>query len=166
VKVLVPQSCLTLCDPMDCSVPGSCVHGNSRGKNTGVGCHSLLQGIFPTQGSNLGLLHCRQNLYCRFHHGILLLILLDIYSEVGLLDCIVFLFLIFCEISVLFSTAVALFYSPISAQVFQLLASSPTLYEHFILCFNSNCPKMGVWWYLIVVLSIFSFVYWPLVYHL
>ena len=32
-------------------------------KNTGVGCHSLLQGIFPTQGSNLGLLHCRQILY-------------------------------------------------------------------------------------------------------
>ena len=30
------------------------------GKNTGVGCHSLLQGIFPIQGSNTGLLHCRQ----------------------------------------------------------------------------------------------------------
>ena len=36
---------------------------NSPGKNTGVGCHSLLQGIFPTQGSNPGLLHCRQILY-------------------------------------------------------------------------------------------------------
>ena len=33
------------------------------GKNTGVGCHSLLQGIFPTQGLNSGLPHCRQNLY-------------------------------------------------------------------------------------------------------
>ena len=33
------------------------------GKDTGVGCHFLLQGIFPTQGSNLGLLHCRQILY-------------------------------------------------------------------------------------------------------
>ena len=33
------------------------------GKNTGVGCHFLLQGIFLTQGSNLGLLHCRQTLY-------------------------------------------------------------------------------------------------------
>ena len=51
------QSCLTLCDPMDCSPPGSSVHGDSPGKNTGVGCHALLQGIFPTQGSNLGLLH-------------------------------------------------------------------------------------------------------------
>ena len=54
------QSCLTLCDPMDYSPPGSTVHGDSPGKNTGVGCHGLLQGIFPTQGSNLhllGLLH-------------------------------------------------------------------------------------------------------------
>ena len=36
---------------------------NFPGQNTRVGCHSLLQGIFPTQGSNLGLLHCRQILY-------------------------------------------------------------------------------------------------------
>ena len=36
---------------------------DSPGKNTGVGCHFLLQGIFPTQGLNLGLLHCRQTLY-------------------------------------------------------------------------------------------------------
>ena len=36
---------------------------NSPGKNTGKGNHSLLQGIFPTQGSNPGLLHCRQLLY-------------------------------------------------------------------------------------------------------
>ena len=36
---------------------------NSPGKNTGVGCHSLLQGIFPIQGSNLGLLQCSQILY-------------------------------------------------------------------------------------------------------
>ena len=35
---------------MDCSPPGSSVHGNSSGKNTGVGCHAILQGIFPTQG--------------------------------------------------------------------------------------------------------------------
>ena len=43
--------------------PGSSAHGTSPDKNTGEGCHSLLQGIFPTQGSNLGLLHCRQILY-------------------------------------------------------------------------------------------------------
>ena len=38
--------------------------------NIGLGCHSLLQGIFPTQGSNLGLLHCRQSLNWRSHQGI------------------------------------------------------------------------------------------------
>ena len=114
VKVLVAQSCPTLSDPMDCSLPGLSVHGilqerildawdkrsdlvlwedlegaggegGGRGdrhgedmwtqglfismydkihykkkKNTGVGSHSLLQGIFPIQGSKPGLLHCRQ----------------------------------------------------------------------------------------------------------
>ena len=48
--------CLTLCYPMDCSPPGSSVHRDSPGKNIGMGCHALLQGIFPTQGSNLCLL--------------------------------------------------------------------------------------------------------------
>ena len=43
------QSCLILCDPMECSLPGSSVHGDSPGKNAGVCCHALLQGIFPTQ---------------------------------------------------------------------------------------------------------------------
>ena len=42
----VSQSGPTLCNPMDCSPPGSSVHGDSPGKNTGVGCHALLQGIF------------------------------------------------------------------------------------------------------------------------
>ena len=54
VCILVTQSCPTLCDSMDCSPPG---------KDTRVGCHFLLQRIFPTQGSSLGLLHCRQILY-------------------------------------------------------------------------------------------------------
>ena len=40
---LVAQLCLTLCDPMDCSLPGSFVHGDSPNKNPGVGCHALLQ---------------------------------------------------------------------------------------------------------------------------
>ena len=39
------------------------------GKSPGVGCHFLLQGIFPTQGLNPGLLHCRQMLYCLSHQG-------------------------------------------------------------------------------------------------
>ena len=59
---LVAQSRPTLCDPIDYSLPGSSVHGDSSGKNTGVGCHALLQGIFPTQGLNPGLSHCRQTL--------------------------------------------------------------------------------------------------------
>ena len=63
----VTQSCLTLCDPMNCSLPGSSVHGHSPGKNTRVCCHPLLQGIFPTQGSNAGLLHCRWIL-CHLSH--------------------------------------------------------------------------------------------------
>ena len=49
VLCLVIQSCPTLCKPMDCSPPGSSVHGDSPGKNTAVGCHALLQGIFPIQ---------------------------------------------------------------------------------------------------------------------
>ena len=47
---------------MDCSPPGSSVPGIFQGKNTGVGCHFLLQGIFLTQGSNSGLLLFRQTL--------------------------------------------------------------------------------------------------------
>ena len=66
---LVAQSCPALCDPMDCSPPGSSVHGNSPGKDTGVGCHALLQAIFPTQRSNSGLLHCRWILYLLSHQG-------------------------------------------------------------------------------------------------
>ena len=50
------QSCLILWDPVDCILLGSSAHGDSPGKNTGVGCHALLQGIILTQGSNLHLL--------------------------------------------------------------------------------------------------------------
>ena len=52
--VLSRSVCLTLCNPVDCSPPGSSVHGDSPGKNTGVDCHALLQRIFPTQGLNPG----------------------------------------------------------------------------------------------------------------
>ena len=59
------QSCPTLCNPMDRSPPGSCVHGifqvgeipRTEIGLPGVGRHFLLQGIFQTQGSNLHLLH-------------------------------------------------------------------------------------------------------------
>ena len=55
------QSCLTLCDPMDCSLPGSSVYGILQGR---ILEYSFLQGIFQTQGLNLGLPHCKQILYC------------------------------------------------------------------------------------------------------
>ena len=68
VFLLATQSCLTLFDPMDCSPPGSCPW-NSPGQNIGVGCQAILQGIFLTQGSNPGLLHCKQIPYHLSHQG-------------------------------------------------------------------------------------------------
>ena len=67
-SVLVTQSCVALRDPVDCVARFLCPW-DSVGKNTGVGCHFLLQGILLTQGSNLGLLHCRQILYHLSHQG-------------------------------------------------------------------------------------------------
>ena len=71
-SVLVTQSCPTLCNPMDCSPPGSSVHGMLQARILDLGSHSLLQEIFWTQGLNPGLLHCRQILYCLSHQGIYL----------------------------------------------------------------------------------------------
>ena len=67
IMCLIAQSCLTLCNPMDCNPLGSSVHGDSPDKNTGVGYCALLQGIFPIQGSNPALPHCRQILYHLSH---------------------------------------------------------------------------------------------------
>ena len=64
VLCLIAKPCLTLYDPMNCSPPGSSVHGVSPGKNTRVGCHALLQGIFSSQGLNPDLPYCRLILYC------------------------------------------------------------------------------------------------------
>ena len=66
---LVAQLCLTLWNSMDCSPPGSSAHGDSPGKNTGVGCHALFQGIFPTQELNPRLPHCGRILYHLSHQG-------------------------------------------------------------------------------------------------
>ena len=63
VKMKVAQSCLTLCDPVDCSP------WNSPGQNTGVGSLSFLQEIFPTQESNRGLPHCKRILYQLSYQG-------------------------------------------------------------------------------------------------
>ena len=74
VKLKVAQSCPTLCDFMDTTSPttpppthATLSPWKSKGQNTGVGSLSLLQGIFPTQGSDPGLLHCRQILYQLSH---------------------------------------------------------------------------------------------------
>ena len=87
VLCLVAQSCLTLCDPMDCSPSGSSVHGDSPGKNTGVGCHALLQGIFPTQGLNPRLMRCCWILYCLSHQESPLLYTLS-HIPVSLSTCL------------------------------------------------------------------------------
>ena len=60
---VLTQSCLTLCDHKDCSPPRLLCPGDFPGKNSGMGCHFLLQRIFPTQGLNPGLPNCRQILY-------------------------------------------------------------------------------------------------------
>ena len=65
VTVLVAQSSLPLGDPMGCSLCPL----DSPGKDTGVGCHSSLQEIFLTRGSNPRLPHCRQILYYLSHQG-------------------------------------------------------------------------------------------------
>ena len=62
--VEVTQLCLTLCDPHGLYSPW-----NSPVQNTGIGSLSLLQGIFPTQGSNPGLPRCRRILYQLSHKG-------------------------------------------------------------------------------------------------
>ena len=71
--------CPNLCNPMGCSLSGSSVLGILHAR---MGCHSLLQGIFLTQGSNLILLHCRQSLYLLSHQGRMLSA-----EELMLLNC-------------------------------------------------------------------------------
>ena len=70
VPCLVALLCPILCNPKDCSLPGSSVIGDYPGENTRVGCHALLQGIFPTQGLKPGLPHYRWILYCLSHQRI------------------------------------------------------------------------------------------------
>ena len=121
MKVKVTQSCLTLCDPMDCIVHGilqARILGGKpfpspedllnpgieprsptlqvdslpaelpgKPKNSGVGSLSLLEGIFPTQESNWGLLHCRQILY-----QLLLIFLLFEYNVKNMFAAFFFFF--------------------------------------------------------------------------
>ena len=68
-KVKVAQSCPALCDAMDCSLPGSSVHGTLQASILEWVSHFLFQGIFPTQESNPGLPRCRWILYRLSHQG-------------------------------------------------------------------------------------------------
>ena len=68
VQCQLAQSCLTLCDSRTIACQAPLSMGFS---GQGVGCHFLLQGIFPAQGLNLGLLHCRPILYHLSHHCLL-----------------------------------------------------------------------------------------------
>ena len=65
-----PNTCFAI-PTATASESGSClvVHGILQAKNIGVGCYFLLQGIFSTQGSNPGFLHCRQTVYCLSYLG-------------------------------------------------------------------------------------------------
>ena len=69
LKALVAQSCPILCDPLDSSPPGSSVHGLLQARILEWVSISFSRGIFPTQGLNLNLLHCKQMLYCLSHQG-------------------------------------------------------------------------------------------------
>ena len=69
VKVIGSQSCLTLCDPMDCSLPGSSVHGILQARILEWVTISFSKRIFPSQELNPCLLHCRQILYHLSHQG-------------------------------------------------------------------------------------------------
>ena len=84
----VAQSCPILCDPMDTRL---LCPWDFLGKSTGVGCHFLLQGIFPTQGSNPGLLHCRQTLYRLSHQGIVYLGLSLIWIVISWISLLLYL---------------------------------------------------------------------------
>ena len=97
VKVKVAQLCLTPCE----SSPW-----NSPGQNTGVGSLSLLQGIFPIQESNLGLLHCKRILYqlsYKIPFSLLWISLLILQLSVCI-GCVCVLYVLFCAVLyVLFS---------------------------------------------------------------
>ena len=77
------QSCPTLCDPVDCSPPTRLLcPWDSPGRNTGVGCCVLFQGIFLTQGLNPVFLHCRQILYHLSHQPGKIFLLLEVTNKI------------------------------------------------------------------------------------
>ena len=86
----VTQSCPTLREPIDCMQP---VRLFCLDKNTGVGCHFPLQGTFLIQGSNTGLLHCRQILYHLSYQGSLATF--NTFPRISIVKTLLFLLLLF-----------------------------------------------------------------------
>ena len=78
VKVLFAQSCPTVCDPMDCTLPGSSVHRILQARILEWVAIQFSRGISLTQGLNLGLHHCRQILYCLSHQRSPILVIRDL----------------------------------------------------------------------------------------
>ena len=87
VCVSVAQLYPPLCDPMDCSLPGSSVHGILQARILGVDSHTLFQGIFLTQGSNPSPLHCGQILYHLSHKGTPIYVQTYIHAHIYLQRC-------------------------------------------------------------------------------
>ena len=81
VYVLVTQSCLTICDTMGCSLPGSSLHGILQVRRLEWVAILFSRGSFPTQESNLCLLHCKNILYHLSHKG-RLYIYIHIYTYI------------------------------------------------------------------------------------
>ena len=118
-------SCVQLLDPLGLWPDRLLCPWNSPGKNTGVGCHFLLQGIFTTQGLNPGLLHCRRMPYHLSHQG-------SQYRNLGII--LFFLFLIFlCSPLSNYVSYVTLM--PFKTILFSL---SLALFSLWHLCLNSS----------------------------
>ena len=136
------QSFLTPCDPIGCSLPGSSLHGDSLGKNTGVGCHALHQGIFTTQGLNPGLPHrrnpdlldCRQILYPLSDH----------FSSVQSLSCVQ-LFAIPWTAAHQASLSFTIFWSLVKLMsIVSVMSSNQLIFYHPLLLLPSILPSTRV----------------------
>ena len=120
------QLCPTLCDPIDCSPPGSSVHGISQARILGVGSHFLLQGIFLIQGSNLSLLHSGQSLYHLSHQGSPFFVMLECFSSTSFLNSVSSYFVYFCLFMFSLSTCVSIlcyWFAVAILNIFSLLRS-------------------------------------------
>ena len=98
VYVLVTQSCLTICDTMGCSLPGSSLHGILQVRRLEWVAILFSRGSFPTQESNLCLLHCKHILYHLSHKGSLYIyIYIYIHTHTHIYTHKIFRLIILCN---------------------------------------------------------------------